>query len=423
VDPNGYIRTLVGNGVRGFSGENSYPTLASLHSPTGVGFGPDRALYIADTLNNRIRKVDVSYVETGSVTISSEDGRESYVFGDGVRHLRTLDTTTGALLYQFGYDPNGYLVSIEDGDGNMTRIEREADDTPLAIISADGQRTGLTLDPNGYLATITHPDGEAHQMGYTEDGLLTRFTDPRDNASVYGYDSLGRLIETENAAGGGWTLSRTELSDGYESSMTTAEGRTTRYRVEQLPSGDKLRTNTHPDGTVEITRIAPGGRRTISAPDGSTIELEEGPDPRFGVNSPVPALRIIATPAGKVTRITTERSATLAYGHDPLSHTELAETVSRNGRVSTSRYTAADRTWHHTSPAEREQTLVLDEQGRVTQQVQAGLAPMTYAYDARGRLDGMIQAANTPRERRFVLGYDEDGWLASVTDPLSRSLA
>jgi RHS repeat-associated protein len=423
VDPNGYIRTVVGNGVRGFSGENAYPTLASLNNPSGVGFGPDGALYIADMFNHRIRKVDASYIETGSVTVSSDDGRESFVFGDGFRHLRTLDTTTGALLYQFGYDPNGYLVGIVDGDGNMTRIEREADGTPLAIVSADDQRTVLALDPNGYLATITHPDGESHRMAYTEDGLLTSFTDPRDNASVYGYDSLGRLIETENAAGGGWTLSRTELTNGYESSMTTAEGRTTRYRVEQLSSGDKLRTNTHPDSTVEITRTAPGGQRTVTTPDGSTIELEEGADPRFGVNSPVPALRMIATPAGKLARITTERSATLAHSHDPLSHTELVETVSRNGRSFTSRYTAADRTWHHSSPAGREQTLVLDEQGRVTQQVQAGLAPMTYAYDARGRLEGMIQAPNTPRERRFALGYDEDGWLASVSDPLSRTLA
>jgi RHS repeat-associated protein len=423
VDAKGYIRTVVGNGVRGFSGENTYPTLASLHSPTGIGFGPDRSLYIADTLNNRIRRVDSLFIEDDLVFLSSDDGREGYYFGEGGRHLRTLDTTTGALLYQFGYDPNGYLVSIEDGDGNMTRIEREADGTPLAIVSADDQRTVLALDTNGYLATITHPDGESHRMAYTEDGLLTSFTDARGNASVYGYDPLGRLIETANAAGGGWALSRTDLDNGYESSMTTAEGRTTRYRVEQLPIGDKLRTNTHPDGTVEITRIAPGGRRTISAPDGSTIVLEEGADPRFGVNSPVPALRIIATPAGKLARITTERSATLANSHDPLSHTELTETLSRNGRIFTNRYTAADRTWRHASPAGREQTLVLDEQGRVTQQVQAGLASMTYAYDARGRLKEMIQAQNTPQERRFGLGYDDDGWLASVTDPLSRTLS
>jgi YD repeat-containing protein len=103
-------------------------------------------------------------------------------------------------------------------------------------------------------------------MSYTADGLLTEFTDAKDNVSRYDYDPLGRLIGTEDAAGGGWTLSRTDLPDGHEASITSAEGRTTRYRVEHLPIGDRLRTNIHPDGTVETTRIGTGGQRTITAP-------------------------------------------------------------------------------------------------------------------------------------------------------------
>jgi sugar lactone lactonase YvrE len=51
------IVTVAGTGVRGYSGDGGPATSAKLALPYGLGFDADGHLYIADTYNNRIRRV------------------------------------------------------------------------------------------------------------------------------------------------------------------------------------------------------------------------------------------------------------------------------------------------------------------------------------------------------------------------------
>jgi len=53
----GVITTVVGDGVPRFGGDGDVPTAASLNRPWGIGFDGVGNLFIADTMNNRIRKV------------------------------------------------------------------------------------------------------------------------------------------------------------------------------------------------------------------------------------------------------------------------------------------------------------------------------------------------------------------------------
>ena len=60
VDTNGTITTVAGNGTWGFGGDNGPATSAQLNNPQGAALDSTGNLYIADTSNHRIRKVDTN---------------------------------------------------------------------------------------------------------------------------------------------------------------------------------------------------------------------------------------------------------------------------------------------------------------------------------------------------------------------------
>ena len=78
VDSSGVITTIAGTEERGFSGDGGPATEAGLYRPTGIAMDAAGNLYIADTDNHRIRKVDSS---GGITTIAGTGERGSG--GDG----------------------------------------------------------------------------------------------------------------------------------------------------------------------------------------------------------------------------------------------------------------------------------------------------------------------------------------------------
>ena len=75
---NGVIATLAGTATYGFSGDNGLATSAQLNNPYGVAVDPAGNLYIADTFNNRVRKVSNRVITTvagdGTVGFSGDNG-------------------------------------------------------------------------------------------------------------------------------------------------------------------------------------------------------------------------------------------------------------------------------------------------------------------------------------------------------------
>jgi hypothetical protein len=58
--PNNIISTVAGNGSHGYSGDSGAATNASLYYPYGLVLDAVGNLYIGDTDNNRVRKVDTN---------------------------------------------------------------------------------------------------------------------------------------------------------------------------------------------------------------------------------------------------------------------------------------------------------------------------------------------------------------------------
>lgn len=105
IDKNGIISSVAGNGIEGFGGDGGPATEASLWKPHDVAVDRAGNLYIADTWNQRVRKVDTSGVITtaaGSGPIGPDSG--SYGGDAGL--------ATQAFLNQ----PHHLTV---DGEGNL----------------------------------------------------------------------------------------------------------------------------------------------------------------------------------------------------------------------------------------------------------------------------------------------------------------
>ena len=64
IDPTGSSTIVAGNGIAGFSGDNNPAAAAQLHSPSSVFVDSTGSLYIADRDNHRIRKVAGSTITT-----------------------------------------------------------------------------------------------------------------------------------------------------------------------------------------------------------------------------------------------------------------------------------------------------------------------------------------------------------------------
>ena len=437
VDQDGIINTLAGSGSPGYSGDGGLATMAQINRHYGIALGPDGSLYIADSDNYRIRKIapDTPGFSATDIYVASENGDKLYSFDSTGRHLRTINTLTGADIYNFTYDASGFLTQIEEtgnGSNNITIIERDSDGNPTAIIAPDGQRTGLTLNVNGYLDSITDPENNTTYFSYSSDGLMETLIDPNNKLYIFTYDPLtGRLIKDENPAGGSWDLVRTDSTtdNSYTVDLTSAMERKTTYLVENQSTGDQRRLVTNPMGLLTETLIGTDGSRTTTVPDGTITSILEGPDPRWSMQSPIIKNMTITTPAdGLIYSLTSNRTATLSNPDDPLSLTTQTDTININSRTYTSVFDASTNRITSTTPESRQTTATIDSQGRVLQEQidNTTLYPVDFIYDTRGRLDTITRGTTGVDLRETKITYYASGinkgFIKNITDPMQRTV-
>src|SRR5215213_873091 len=168
VAPNGIITTIAGNRSLGFgfSGDGGQATAARLGSPEGVAVGPDGSLYIADTGNNRIRRVGLhGIISTVAGNGSTGNGTSSSPPGDGGPAIQAQVSqpkwiTVGPDGSLYISDPGYYRIRKVDPGRVITTLagtgQRCVSGAPCGDGGPASQATfnslrGIALGPDGSL--------------------------------------------------------------------------------------------------------------------------------------------------------------------------------------------------------------------------------------------------------------------------------
>jgi trimeric autotransporter adhesin len=112
VDSTGIITTVAGNGTSGYSGDGGLATSAELNDPSGVAVDKVGNLYIADTLNHRVRKVS-----GGLITTVAGNGNEGSDVVNGPALTARLGDPGGVAVDSAGnlYIADGFVRKVSNG--------------------------------------------------------------------------------------------------------------------------------------------------------------------------------------------------------------------------------------------------------------------------------------------------------------------
>lgn len=141
------IRTVAGDGTPAFRGDGLLATKASLKGPYGIAFNSDGDLFIADTHNHRIRKVSVFTGVIGTVVgdgFTRPDGYGRYGGDGGQAHSASLNLPKGLFI-----DPSG-AIWIADTENH--RVRRRDPSGQINTVIGNG---GASLSPDGAQASTS----------------------------------------------------------------------------------------------------------------------------------------------------------------------------------------------------------------------------------------------------------------------------
>ena len=201
LSKDGKLTTLAGTGEKGFAGDGGPGAKAQFNGPHHLLFGPDGGLYVADTWNWCVRRIDV---KTGIVTTVAGTGKKGnapdggaaaksdlggiycIAFGKGVlyacdldnRRVRAVDLRTGVITTAAG---NGQKGVPKDGE--------RAVDQPLVdprAVTVDSKGNLYVLERGGHALRVVDPSGRIRTVAGTGKAGLSGDGGPALQAQMNG---------------------------------------------------------------------------------------------------------------------------------------------------------------------------------------------------------------------------------------------
>jgi sugar lactone lactonase YvrE len=176
----GEITTIAGNGQHRFSGDAGPAVSAALNEPAALAVDPKGHLYIADQSNNRVRKVNLA---TGIITTVAGTGAADYS-GDGmVASEAALSGPSGLALGTDGTlyiadTFNGRIREVDPETGVIRTVVGDGGDYRYQGVANDVSTSlsrpyGITLDREGDLLVT---DSDSHLIRKWQRGkkIITR---------------------------------------------------------------------------------------------------------------------------------------------------------------------------------------------------------------------------------------------------------
>ncbi len=332
-------------------------------------------------------------------------------------------------MTEFAYDPNGNLIGIMVGGGDMTMTQYNANDLPTMTMFPDGTTAETTYDANNRSTGIVDVDGTSREVDIDPLGRITAAMDPMGMSSLFQYDELGNRTGVTDANGNltrvgfnnqglptsqtlplGQAMSYEYTDDGQIEQITDRNGNTTTYqydgagrviqrtyedgRVESMTYTDDglLETATDPRGTTGYTYDTDGNITRVDHPDGTFIEYDY---------NDLGLVTTLTTPAGTTTyeygplgtleKVTDIHNEVTEYEYDPIAR--ITTIKYPNGVVGTHRYNEDLRPAEYT---------YVDAGGSLIESYQ-------YTYDAIARTITVLEHDG----RTVVYTYDDNQRLMS----------
>jgi uncharacterized protein (TIGR03437 family) len=234
VSPDGTINTVAGNGTTGYSGDGGPALKAALGGEISLGVGPDGSLYIVDTDNQRVRRVDAS----GNINTVAGNGQQgtagegvsattaqlaaplSVTFDDaGTMYIGCVNGTVRKVT------PNG-IISTYAGTG-QTGFSGDGGPASAAMLS---RLEGLATDAAGnlYIADQSNNRIRLVEAGGPPSIAVAPTTLSFMAANASATPASQNLTVTNSGAGAlSWSASATTASGGPWLSVTPSSGSST----------------------------------------------------------------------------------------------------------------------------------------------------------------------------------------------------
>lgn len=145
----GILSTAAGNGWQTYAGDGAAASLAQFNAPTGVALDSAGNLFVADSLNNRVRKV----APDGTITTVAGNGLAGFSGDAGPATSAQLKKPVAVAV-----DPAGNLFITDSGN---QRVRKVFPDGTIGTVAGNGN-AGLFGDGDfAWLAALHDPRGIA----------------------------------------------------------------------------------------------------------------------------------------------------------------------------------------------------------------------------------------------------------------------